>query len=396
MKNASESLETQASPVPDSGPRLAPRFPFVDLKAQFQPIREAVMAAITRVLESQQFILGDEIESFEKEVGALLGVREAVSCASGTAALEISLRALGIGSGDEVMTTPYTFVATAGAIAWTGARPVFVDIEPETFNMDPRLLDSALTPKTRAIVPVHLFGCCASMKSILQFAREKRLWVIEDTAQAIGARYDQAAAGTLGDVACFSFFPSKNLGAAGDGGMVVSNDPGLAGRLRLIRNHGSRRKYDHEILGTNSRLDALQAAILRVKLGSLSVWTAKRQERAARYHELFADRGLERHLSLPHAPPGRTHVFNQYVIRCHQRDNLRAFLNARGIPTEIYYPVALHLQPAFSYLGYTQGNFPCAEAASAETLALPVYPELDDERQNAVVGEIAEFYRLQR
>jgi dTDP-4-amino-4,6-dideoxygalactose transaminase len=309
--------------------------------------------------------------------------------------LEISLRAVGIGAGDEVITSPYSFVATAGAIAWVGARPVFVDVEPETFNMDPRLLASALTPKTRAVIPVHLFGCCASMKPILQFAQDNGLWVIEDAAQAIGALYNGVAAGSLGDLGCFSFFPSKNLGGAGDGGMVTGSNRELLDRLRLIRDQGTRQKYHHEILGTNSRLDALQAAILRVKLGRLADWTAKRQEKAARYKELFTGYGLHGQVSLPHAPSGHHHVFNQYVIRCSQRDDLRAFLKARGLPTEIYYPVALHLQPAFSYLGYKQGQFPCAEAASQEALALPVYPELDEGRQAEVARQIAEFYSRQ-
>ncbi|MGH9342746.1 MAG: DegT/DnrJ/EryC1/StrS family aminotransferase [Terriglobia bacterium] len=367
-------------------------FPFVDLKAQFASIREEVMAAVTRVMESQQFILGHEVEAFEREVARQLGVKEVVSCASGTAALEIALQALRIGPGDEVITTPYTFVATAGAIATVGARPVFVDIDPATFNIDVSPIEAAITGKTRAIIPVHLFGLPADMDPILKIAARHDLAVIEDAAQAIGASYHGALAGNIGTLGCFSFFPSKNLGGAGDGGMVTTNDGELAGRLRLIRVHGSGKKYHYEMLGVNSRLDALQAAILRVKLPHLPGWTHRRQEIAARYEGLFAGQNPGETLVLPACASGRSHVFNQYVIRCPRRDSLREYLKERGIPTEVYYPAPLHLQPAFAYLGYQEGAFPQAEAASRETLALPIYPELRAESQAAVAQGIKSFF----
>ncbi len=354
------------------------------------------MAAVTRVMESQQFILGHEVDAFEQEVARQLGVQEVVSCASGTAALEIALQALRVHPGDEVITTPYTFVATAGAVAIHGARPVFVDIDPATFNIDVSAIEAAITEKTRAIIPVHLFGLPADMDPILKIAARHDLAVIEDAAQAIGSVYQGKSVGSMGTMGCFSFFPSKNLGGAGDGGMVTTNSAELAGRLRLIRAHGSGKKYHYEILGANSRLDALQAAILRVKLPRLPEWTRRRQDAAARYQKLFAGHDLEKELVLPSFPKDqpndRTHVSNQYVIRCPERDSLREYLQGRGIPTEVYYPAPLHLQPAFAYLGYREGAFPQAEAASRETLALPIYPELKAEDQAAVVREIKTFY----
>ncbi|HEV2417986.1 MAG TPA: DegT/DnrJ/EryC1/StrS family aminotransferase [Terriglobia bacterium] len=376
-----------------ANPSSQPLFPFVDLKAQFASIREEVMAAIARVMESQQFILGNEVDAFEKEMARQLEVKEVVSCASGTAALEIALQSLRIGPGDEVITTPYTFVATAGAIATVSARPVFVDIDPATFNLDASALDAAITGKTRAIIPVHLFGLPAEMDAIVKVAAMHNLAVIEDAAQAIGASYRDARVGGIGTLGCFSFFPSKNLGGAGDGGMVTTNDSALANRLRLIRTHGSGKKYHYETLGVNSRLDALQAAILRVKLPHLPEWTRRRQEIAARYQEMFARQNLEKILTLPAGARDRNHVFNQYVIRCPKRDSLREHLRERGIPTEVYYPAPLHLQPAFAYLGYREGAFPQAEAASRETLALPIYPELSAENQAVVVREIKNFFK---
>lgn len=369
-----------------------PLFPFVDLKAQFASIHEDVMVAVARVMESQQFILGNEVEAFECEVAAQLGAGEAISCASGTSALELALWALGIGPGDEVITTPYTFVATAGAIATVGARPVFVDIDPAAFNIDVSAVEAVITRKTRAMIPVHLFGLPAEMNAILEVASRHHLAVIEDAAQAIGARYRGASVGGIGTLGCFSFFPSKNLGGAGDGGMVTTRDAALAARLRLIRVHGSGRRYHYETLGVNSRLDALQAAILRMKLPHLDEWTRKRQDVAARYNDLFAHHKLADVIRLPLCPPDRTHVYNQYVIRCPQRDALRSYLRQRGIPTEIYYPAPLHLQPAFAYLDYKPGAFPQAETASRETLALPIYPELTPENQAAVVQSIADFF----
>lgn len=392
MNTVPEKSGVQSQAPAASGDHAEPLFPFVDLKAQFATIRSDITAAVIRVLEEQQFILGREVEKFEEEIAEFIGVPEAVSCASGTAALELALRGFGIGPGDEVITTPYTFAATAGAIAWVGARPVFVDIELETFNLDSRLLESAITPKTRAIIPVHLFGLCADMDPILDFARKHHLAVIEDAAQAIGATYRDQRAGSLGDLGCFSFFPSKNLGGAGDGGLMTTRQPELADRLRLIRVHGSRRKYIYETAGTNSRLDAIQAAILRAKLPHLATWTRRRQENAGRYDRLLVENGLAQSVMPPSAPPGRRHVYNQYVMRCPERDQLRDYLGSRGIPTEVYYPVALHLQPAFSFLNHKTGQFPRAEKASREALSLPIFPEISAEQQSAVIQAIAGFY----
>ena len=352
------------------------------------------MAALARVMESQQFILGPEVQSFEDEVAAFLGARLAVGCASGSDALLLSLLAFGIGPGDEIITTPFTFVATAGAVARVGAVPVFIDIESETLNIDPSLITAAITDRTRAIIPVHLFGLAANLEPILQLAEKHKLAVIEDAAQAIGARYRGVHVGTLGSFGCFSFFPSKNLGGAGDGGLVATNDPALADHLRLLRVHGSDRKYHYQILGTNSRLDALQAAILRVKLAHLEEWARARQNKAERYRVLLAECGLEGFVKLPSVPADRVHVYNQFVIRCPERDALREFLRDRGIPTEIYYPKPLQLQPAFAYLGYKPGQLPQAEAASREALALPIYPELMEHHQAAVVRTIAQFFDM--
>ncbi len=369
-------------------------FPFLDLKAQFAAIKEEIMQALSRAMEGQQFILGQEVQSFENEIAVLVGTRAAVGCASGSDALLLALLALGIGPGDEVITTPFTFIATAGSVARVGAKPVFVDIHPETFNIDPKLIEPAINERTRALIPVHLFGLAADLDAILRMADGHKLAVIEDAAQAIGACYHGTPVGSRGTFGCFSFFPSKNLGGAGDGGLVTANDPVLADRLRLLRVHGSRQKYRYEILGTNSRLDALQAAILRVKLAHLEDWTRARQLKAEHYRTLVAEHGLEEYLKLPLTPAHCLHAYNQFVIRCPGRDCLREFLRGRGIPTEIYYPVPLHLQPAFAYLGYKPGQLPQAEAASREVLALPIYPELREEHQAAVVQAIAEFYAV--
>jgi dTDP-4-amino-4,6-dideoxygalactose transaminase len=365
---------------------------FLDLKAQFAGIKDEVMQAVGRVLDSQQFVLGAEVDRFENSIAALTGVRYAVSCASGSDALLLSLMALGIGSGDEVITTPLTFVATAGSVARVGAKPVFVDIQPETFNIDPAQIRGAVTERTRAIIPVHLFGLPSELDPILQIAKEYRLAVVEDSAQAITARYHGAPVGSLGTVGCFSFFPSKNLGGGGDGGLIVTNDSSLATRLRLLRVHGSSRKYHYEILGINSRLDALQAAILNVKIRYLEEWTRGRQHLANRYKSLFAEHGLDNLIKLPSTPANFLHVYNQFVIECPERDRLRLFLRENGIPTEIYYPQPLHLQPAFAYLGYQFGQLPQAEAACRKVLALPIYPELSEENQAAVVCAIQSFY----
>lgn len=365
---------------------------FLDLHAQYSGIKQEVNAAIQRVMDSQHFILGSEVSEFEKELSELIGAIS-VACASGSDALYLALLASGIGPDDEVITSPFTFVATAGAIARTGARPVFVDIDPETFNIDPKLIAVAVTSKTKAIMPVHLFGLPADLNPIMAIAKKHNLVVVEDAAQAIGSRYQGSMVGSLGTYGCFSFFPSKNLGGAGDGGLVTTKDPQLADKLRLLRAHGSRKKYQYEIIGTNSRLDALQAAILRVKLKHLHQWTEGRRENARRYTELFADFGLRDHIQWPVDVPGRYHVYNQFTIRAKQRENLRAHLTAAKIPTDVYYPAPLHTQPAFSYLGYREGDFPHSEAASREVLALPVYPELTADAQATIVQEIANFYK---
>ena len=372
---------------------VEPLFEFLDLRAQFASIREEVMAAITRVMESQHFILGPEVAKFEEEIATKLGAKHAVGCASGTDALILALLAAGIGPGDEVITTPFSFVATAGSIAHVGARPVFVDIDPVSFNIDAGRIDAAITPKTRAIMPVHLFGLSADLAPILAVAKAKNLLVIEDAAQAIGARYRERYIGTIGDFGCFSFFPSKNLGAAGDGGLVTTNDTAMAERLRMLRMHGSKQKYLHEILGTNSRLDALQATVLRVKLRHLDSWEEGRASRAQRYRQLFESKGLTRFSGLPQTRSSEFHhVYNQFTIRVERRDELKGFLRSKGILTEIYYPLCLHLQEAFRYLGYHAGQMPLAEKASKEVLSLPVFPELTDAQQDVVVQGIESFY----
>jgi len=368
-------------------------FDFLDLKAQFAPIRKEVMEAITRVMNNQHFILGSEVNLFEEEIATMLGAKHSVACASGSDALILALMAREIGASDEVITTPFTFIATGGSIARTGAKPVFVDIDPETFNINPREIEAAITPQTRAILPVHLFGLPADLDPILEIAGERGLAVIEDAAQAIGARYKGRFVGTQGTFGCFSFFPSKNLGGAGDGGLVTTNDDALAERLRLLRVHGSKRKYHHEILGMNSRLDALQAAILRVKLRHLEKWTEGREARAARYRELFEETNASQFVRLPQVPRvDSRHVYNQFSVRCEERDKLRKFLGDAGIPTEIYYPVPLHLQNAFGYLGHRAGQFPQSEKASQEVLALPVYPELKESQQEVIVRAITDYY----
>jgi len=376
-----------------TAPPAKPAFPFLDLKAEFETIREEVLAAVTKVFTNQQFILGPEVAALENEIARLAGCEFAIGCASGTDALLLALMALEIGPGDEVITTPFSFVATIGPIVRLGAKPVLVDINPDDFNLDPRASGKAITDKTRAILPVHLFGLAADMDAITELARVHSLGVIEDAAQAIGARYQGKAVGSLGTTGCFSFFPSKNLGGAGDGGIVTTHNRELADRLKLLRVHGSRKRYEYELLGTNSRLDALQAAVLRVKLNHLDKWTRLRQDHAARYRLLVQQAGLDRTIHLPFVPSGREHVYNQFVIRTPQRDELRAFLTEHGIPTEVYYPYPLHLQPAFSFLGYKRGDLPRAEKACEEVLALPVSPMLTEEQQQQVVETIAAFFR---
>ncbi len=366
--------------------------PFLDLKAQYATLRPHIRAAIDRVCESQHFILGPEVAALEEEVAAFCGARFAIGVSSGTDALLASLMAIGAGPGDEVITTPYSFFATAGVIARVGARPVFVDIDPQTFNLDAGAVRAQVTPRTKAIIPVHLFGRCTEMAPLLAVAEEYGLYVIEDAAQALGARDEQGRqAGTIGHMGCFSFFPSKNLGAFGDGGMVVTNDAELAEKIRVLRVHGGKPKYYHRVVGGNFRLDALQAAVLRVKLPYLAAWTEARRQNAKRYCSLFSERGLLKWLVPPADTPG--HIYNQFVVRFPERDRLQAFLKERGVETEVYYPLPLHLQECFRELGYRQGDFPHAEAAARESLALPIYPELTAAQQHYVVSQISEFYQ---
>ena len=356
------------------------KVPLLDLKAQYAPIRDEVRRAIDEVCDSQQFILGPQMEALEKTVAAYSGCAHGVGVSSGTDALLVALMALDLRAGDEVITTPYSFFATAGVVARLGARPVFVDIEPRSYNINPSLIERAITPRTRAILPVHLYGQCADLDPILRFG----LPVIEDAAQAIGAEYKGRRAGSMGVLGCLSFFPTKNLGGFGDAGMVVTNDDALAERLRVLRVHGSQPKYYHRFIGGNFRLDALQAAVLNVKLPHLEAWTRRRQENAAFYDQRLAGPAAV----WKSAGDRNYHIYNQYIIRSAQRDKLQAHLKAAGIGTEIYYPVPLHLQECFANLGYRPGDFPVAEAAARETLALPIYPELMSEQLEYVVTTI--------
>ena len=369
--------------------------PALDLKAQYHTIKAELDEAVRAVVESQYFVLGPEVAGFEAEAAAYCGAAKAVGCASGSDALMLPLLAWGIGHGDEVITSPYSFFATAGAIWRTGARPVFVDIEPDTYNIDPALIEAAITPNTRAIIPVHLYGQAADMGPIAELADRYDTWVLEDAAQAIGAGYHGTRAGTLGDAAAFSFYPSKNLGGFGDSGMVTADDETLAKAVARLRVHGMEPRYHHHEVGFNSRIDALQAAVLRVKLRHLDAWTQGRREAADRYRALFAAYGLEQAVTLPVERPGCFHVYNQFVVRVDglQRDAIRAHLASRKVGSEVYYPIPLHLQKCFAALGHRPGDFPVAEAAARETIALPMYPELTEPMQRHVVGSIAEYLR---
>ncbi|MBX6311395.1 MAG: DegT/DnrJ/EryC1/StrS family aminotransferase [Isosphaeraceae bacterium] len=356
--------------------------PFVDLKAQYQAIRAEIEAAIARVLDSGQYILGEEVAAFEREFAAYSGAVHGVAVNSGTSALHLALLAAGIGSGDEVITTPHTFVATVAAIGYTGARPVFVDIDSHSFTIDPNQIEAAITSRTKAIIPVHLYGQPADMDPILEIARRRGLVVIEDAAQAHGAEYKGRRAGSLGDLGCFSFYPGKNLGAYGEGGAVVTNNPEYARTLRMLRDWGAERKYHHVLKGFNYRMDGLQGAILRVKLRHLEAWTEARRSRAAQYDALLADSCVTTPAALPH----NRHVYHVYAVRHPQRDALQRVLADRQIQTGIHYPIPVHLQPAHADLGYRRGDFPHAEQAADEVLSLPMFPELADE-QLAYVAE---------
>jgi dTDP-4-amino-4,6-dideoxygalactose transaminase len=368
------------------------KVPLLDLEAHHRALRNELHAAALRVIDSQQFVLGPEVKALEDEIRDYTHARHAVSCASGSDALLLALMALDIKSGDEVITTPYSFFATAAAIARLGARPVFVDVDPATYNIAPDRIEAAITRRTRAIMPVHLYGQCAEMQAIMEIADRHAVPVIEDAAQAIGARDEERQAGTMGAIGCFSFYPSKNLGAMGDAGMLTVNDDELARRLRLLRVHGSEVKYYHSMIGINSRLDSLQAAILRVKLPHLDKWSDARRANAERYDQLFEDAGLMEELGLPRVRAHTRHIFNQYVIRAgERRDALTRHLKQNEVGTDIYYPVPLHMQECFGYLGHEEGDFPEAERAARETLALPIYPELSVEQQSYVVETIRSF-----
>ena len=373
--------------------------PLLDLSLQYAAIRDQVLAAIERVCASQRFILGQEVEALEKELAAFTGAAAGVACASGTDALWLALMALGVQPGDAVITTPFSFFASASSITRAGARPVFVDIDPQTFNIDPAAVRATLqatkNSKVAGIIPVHLYGQCADMDALLQIGRDFNVAILEDAAQAIGAKWNNVPAGSLGSAAAFSFYPTKNLSAYGDAGLVTTNNPHLAAHLRRLRNHGSAQRYYHEEFGSNSRMDEIQAAVLRVKLPYLNEWNAQRKRHAATYDRLFSEAGLtsaSAPVRLPHRDPKAEHVFHQYVIRAARRDELRSFLTERKIGTEIYYPLPLHLQSCFQYLGYGEGDFPVAEQASRDVLALPIFPELTADEQLWVVETIADFY----
>jgi len=365
--------------------------PLLDLQAQYQPLRDDILAAVTRVCDSQRFVMGAEIAALERELAKMLGVEHAIAVSSGTDALLLSLMAIGVKAGDEVITSTYSFVATAGAIVRLGARPVLLDIDPVTFNIAPSQIAAAITPRTKAMVPVHLFGLSADLDPILDDASRSGVPVIEDAAQAIGATYKARPVGGFGAFGCFSFFPSKNLGAFGDAGLVTTNDAVLAKRARLLRTHGMEPRYYYQLVGGNFRMDEVQAAVLRVKAPHLTTWTEARRLNASRYVRMFRDAGLDGRVTLPAEPQGCRHIFNQFVIRAPERDALKRRLDERGIGNEIYYPVPFHLQPCFADLGHRAGDFPNAERAAGESLAIPIYGELTVEQQQAVVDTIAEF-----
>ncbi len=376
------------------------KVPFFDLAVQVKSIEDEIRSALDEVFQNQQFIMGPKVKVLEETIAQYCQTRHAVGVASGSDALLLSLMALGVGTGDEVLLPPFTFFATAGSVSRLGATPVFVDIDRETYNMDPSKIEEKVTARTKAIIPVHLFGQCADMDPLLRIAQEKKLFVIEDAAQALGAEYKPEAgskgrrAGQIGDLGCFSFYPTKNLGAFGDAGMVVTDHPDLAEKVRLLRVHGSQPKYFHKAIGINSRLDTIQAAVLLVKFKYLDRWTAERQKKAERYQALF--QGLLSSIDgfrLPTVQNQNRHIFHQYVIRVPERDRLRQFLTEEGVGTDIYYPVPLHLQECYSFLRYRRGDLPNSEKASEEVLALPIYPELTEDQQTQVVSRIKAFYK---
>lgn len=360
----------------------------VDVVGQYQKIKPEIDSAIHKILDAGTFVLGKEVGEFECQIAGYLGVKYAVGCASGTDALQVAMMALDIGPGDEIITTPFTFVATTETIVLLGAKPVYVDIDPKTFNIDPGKIETAITPRTKAIIPVHLYGQAAAMDSIMEIARKHNLKVIEDSAQALGAAYKGKKVCTFGDVACISYFPSKNLGAFGDAGMVVTNDIALGEKMRMIIVHGSKQRYHHEILGVNSRLDTLQAVILSVKLHYLDQWNTARRRASSRYNELLKGTPVE----VPYVSPDCDHIFHQYTIRVPRRDALAEHLKQKGIPHAIYYPIPLHLQKAFAIAGQSKGAFPITEQAGDEVLSLPMHTELSEEQLTFITDAIKEFY----
>lgn len=369
------------------------KVPLLDLKEQNAGLRPQIEAALGRVLDSNGFILGGEVAELERELAAYCGARYAIGCASGSDAILLALMALDVAPGDEVITTPYSFFATASSIARLGAIPVFVDIDPETYNLDVSQIEAGITARTKAVEPVHLYGQCADMAAVNAISEKYGIPIVEDAAQAIGADENGVRAGAFGAIGCFSFYPSKNLGGMGDGGFVTTNDDVLAKKLLALRVHGSEVKYYHKYVGLNSRLDGFQGAVLRVKLPHLDDWTERRRANAANYRRLFTDSGLTEQIGVPFERDNAKHIYNQYVIRApSRRDDLRRFLTEKGIGTDIYYPVPLHLQECFAYLGYCVGDMPESERAAAETLALPIFPELRPEQQECVVNAVAEFF----
>ncbi len=368
--------------------------PLLDLKEQNQTLRPEIEEALGRVLDSNGFILGGEVAELEKELAAYCDTKFAIGCASGSDAILLAFMALDIGPGDEVITTPYSFFATVSSITRLGATPVFIDIDPQTYNLDVTKVESKITSRTKAIEPVHLYGQCSDMAGLRAISERHRIPLIEDAAQAIGAEENGVRAGSMGAIGCFSFYPSKNLGGMGDGGFVTTNDESLAKKILALRVHGSEEKYYHKYVGLNSRLDGFQGAVLRVKLPHLDEWTDKRRANAENYGRLFTDLGLTEQIGLPTERTNAKHIYNQYVIRVPQkRDELRAFLTEKGIGTDIYYPVPLHLQECFAYIGYSEGDMPESEKAARETLAIPIYPELSMEQQEYVAEAVAEFFR---
>jgi dTDP-4-amino-4,6-dideoxygalactose transaminase len=375
-----------------STPQTAMNIPLINLKAQFTPLRAEMLSSLERILDSQQFVLGPEVKALEEEVARYSNVKHAIGCASGSDALLLALMALDVKADDEVITVPFTFFATGGAIARLGARPVFVDIDPRTYTVDPNLIEAAITPRTRAIIPVHMYGLCADMDPILEISERRGIPIIEDAAQAIGAEDRGRRAGSMGRIGCYSFYPTKNLGAAGDAGMITTNDDGLDERLRALRVHGGLTEYLHKEVGINGRLDGFQAAVLRVKLPHLDDWARTRREKALRYNQLFAAANLPFQVTTPYVPEHEEHVYHVYNVRVStDRDALMEHLGKCGVGTKVYYPVPLHLQECFRYLGYKEGDFPASEQAARETFALPVYPEITDEEQRYVVDCFKSF-----